>query len=194
MSLLIAPFAIFDLWFVPEYWNPKTLFNWPIGVEGFAFAFASGGIAAVLYEEIARKGFFTQGRQNTPLIQRLLLILGPLLVVALIIFTNLNLIYALSLGLGLGVVIIAAVRRDLLSDVFFSGFFFGLLYLGIFILLLKFFPDTLIVNRYNFANLSGFNILEVPIEEFIWAVATGAFVGPLYEFLVGLKLKHLPSK
>ncbi len=52
MSILAMPLAFFDLLFVPTYWQPVTIMQIPIGIEGFIFSFSVGGIAAVAYAEV----------------------------------------------------------------------------------------------------------------------------------------------
>ena len=58
-SLLMAPFGLTEPLFVPEYWNPPSLFELAqttgFDVESIIFSFAIGGVGAVLYNIITRK-------------------------------------------------------------------------------------------------------------------------------------------
>ncbi len=54
MSLFTAPLGLTEPLFVPEYWNPPTLFDLAqmtgFDIESLIFCFSIGGIATVLYE------------------------------------------------------------------------------------------------------------------------------------------------
>src|SRR3989338_3173590 len=54
VSLFTMPFGLTEPLFVPEYWNPPSLFNLAsttgFDIESLIFSFAIGGIGAVLYE------------------------------------------------------------------------------------------------------------------------------------------------
>jgi hypothetical protein len=58
-SVLMAPFGLTEPLFVPEYWNPPSLFDlaWRTGfdIESIVFSFAIGGIGAALYNVITRR-------------------------------------------------------------------------------------------------------------------------------------------
>src|SRR3989344_5447619 len=53
-SLLTMPFGLPEPLFVPEYWNPPSLFNLAaktgFDIESLIFTFAIGGIGAILYD------------------------------------------------------------------------------------------------------------------------------------------------
>lgn len=58
-SLFMLPFGLTEPFFVPEYWNPPSLFELAqktgFDIESLIFSFAIGGIAAVLYNIIMHK-------------------------------------------------------------------------------------------------------------------------------------------
>jgi len=58
VSLLTAPFGLTEPLFVPEYWNPPSLFNLAartgFDIESIIFCFAIGGVGAVLYNTIIK--------------------------------------------------------------------------------------------------------------------------------------------
>ena len=58
-SLLAMPFGLSESLWVPEYWNPPSLFNlisnYGVGIESFLLFFICGGTAAVIYEIIFKK-------------------------------------------------------------------------------------------------------------------------------------------
>ena len=58
-SVFMLPFGLTEPMFVPEYWNPPSLFEMAqrtgFDIESIIFSFAIGGIAAVLYNIILHK-------------------------------------------------------------------------------------------------------------------------------------------
>lgn len=58
-SLATALFGLSEPLFVPEYWNPPSLFNLAqttgFDIESFIFCFGIGGIGAVLYSVLTRQ-------------------------------------------------------------------------------------------------------------------------------------------
>ncbi|MCB1091796.1 MAG: hypothetical protein KDL87_09710, partial [Verrucomicrobiae bacterium] len=58
-SLFTMPFGLTEPLFVPEYWNPPSLFDLAqktgFDLESLVFCFAIGGVGAVLYDLITRR-------------------------------------------------------------------------------------------------------------------------------------------
>ena len=58
VSLFTMPFGLTEPLFVPEYWDPPSLFNLAANtgfdIESLIFSFAIGGIGAVIYEAFLR--------------------------------------------------------------------------------------------------------------------------------------------
>ena len=56
-NLSITLFGLTELIFVPEYWNPPSLFNLAqrtgFDIESLIFSFALGGTGTVLYDALA---------------------------------------------------------------------------------------------------------------------------------------------
>ena len=59
-SAFTAPFGLTEPLFVPEYWNPPSLFDLAartgFDIESLIFTFAIGGAAAVLYSILTGRG------------------------------------------------------------------------------------------------------------------------------------------
>ena len=191
MSLLTTPVALTDLLFVPEYWQPITLFSLPVGLEGFLFCFATGGLGAVLYEEILRKKVIKSTGQlrEKNLRSRFLIFVGVVVVLLLRLLTPCNFMHAILLGALVSASVIVALRRDLFPAVIFSGLFFAILYTLIFVSLLQVFPDML--SMWALENLSQISFVEIPVEEVLWAFLAGAILGSFYEFWKGYRLVPL---
>ena len=58
-SLFTMPFGLSEPLFVPEYWNPPSLFDLAqqtgFDIESLIFCFGIGGIGAVLYNVLTRQ-------------------------------------------------------------------------------------------------------------------------------------------
>src|SRR3989339_24114 len=67
-SILTAPFGLTEPIFVPEYWNPPSLFNLAqrtgFDIESLVFCFGIGGVGAVLYNALTRKHLVPMNHQE----------------------------------------------------------------------------------------------------------------------------------
>ncbi len=82
-------------------------------------------------------------------------------------------------------------RRDLLINSLVSGTLLLVLGIGIYLLLFLLYPDY--IARFWFLPDVWFAklFLGIPIAEYIWYFLTGAFIGPLYEFVEGLRTRRI---
>jgi hypothetical protein len=178
IGLLLAPFAVLDVITVPVYWSPITLFNFPVGIEGFLFTFFITGIASSLYD-------ISKPRQNAVVKLQAKLLL-PLMVPAIytllvVLYFKLNPIYLFIIGfLSMGMVIVC-IRKDLFWGALRSSVLFGILYISVFTIWLLLIPSN--IDWWNSVNLSGLHVGLVPFEEVLFAFSLGVFVGPLYDYL-----------
>lgn len=188
-SILVTPAALSEVFFVPGYWLPDTIGNPKLSVEDFIFTFAVGGIVAVVYE-LFMKGKVKHQRLCNCFSGRFLqgLILGVGVIAIFLAYTllNINFMYATYIGIIVNVILMAITRPDLVKKVLYSGLLFGLFYFLFFSIFDFFIPDF--IKHWNLNNLSGVILLGVPIEEIIWAFGIGAFLGPIYEYLLSIKL------
>ena len=191
-SLLALPFGFVEYLFVPEYWNPSSLFNligkFGVGLESFLFFFIVGGIAAVIYEVIDRK-------KTVKLRLRHKFFFGPYLVVVLIfVFLELlfpsKTIYNLIISSLIGATMIAIKRKDLIVQIILGGLFFGLIYLLLFSLFNRLFPDY-ITATYTLENIWGIMIWGVPLEEIAAGFGAGACWSTFFEYIKGYRTKDL---
>src|SRR6516165_6513605 len=58
-SVLTMPFGLTEPIFVPQYWNPPSLFDLAqrtgFDIESLIFSFAIGGVGAILYNILTRR-------------------------------------------------------------------------------------------------------------------------------------------
>ncbi len=187
MSLIIAPLGITQFWYLKDYWEPKTLFGFSLGIENFLFSFGIGGIAAVIYEEF--RGAKLIRTRRTP--NWLVLGTGILLLinfVGLIEFFGVNSMYATYTVFLLVVIFILMRRKDLLFDAIGSGVICGFVGFILYLIYLPLFPG-IVKEWWKLSNLSGILILGIPFEELLFAFGFGMVAGPFYEFWQGYRLK-----
>jgi len=180
---ILAPFVILDILTTPSYWTPETAFHLPIGIEGFLFTFFITGTASVLYEIIFRKRYKT-GKLH---ISFLLWFIIPAFITCLALITfKLNIIYLFIFGFTLMAITEVIRRRDLLINSLFSSLLFTIIYFFSFSLWLYISPES--IKWWNMENLSNILIGIVPMEELLFSLSLGLFVGPFYEYLTQAKL------
>jgi hypothetical protein len=130
MSLAMLPLAFMDFFFVPSYWQPVTLFNIPIGIEGLLFSFAIGGTASVLYALFRNQKLVRLAAvQRLPWTQATFV---PALMATVFLaadaFGAPNPMVAAYLAFAIGISLVAYLRRDLALAIIWSGLLFGACY------------------------------------------------------------------
>lgn len=188
-SLITTPLAFSELLFVPEYWIPDAILGPKLSIEDFIFSFSVGGIAAVLYELSLGKTAYHerlcscfQERKIYPLI----LGTGVLAVFISYFIFKINFMYATYIGIATDIILITMTRFDLFPKIIASSLLFGLFYASFFAVFSFFVPQF--TTHWNFPALSGYTILNVPIEEIIWGFGIGGLIGPVYEYFLGIRI------
>jgi len=190
-SIIITPAALSEVFFVPGYWLPDTIGNPKLSIEDFIFTFAVGGIIAVIYE-LFMKGKIKHQRlcncYNGGLFHGLILGIGIIAVFLSYSLLKINFMYAVYIGIIVDIIIIFITRPDLIRKVLYSGIIFGFLYFLFFSLFSLITPSF--IKHWNLSNLSGIVFLGVPIEEILWAIGAGSLIGPIYEYLLSIRLNE----
>jgi|TARA_Y100001933_G_scaffold237733_3_gene260904 hypothetical protein len=190
-SALTAALGLTEPLFVPEYWNPPTLFDLAqrtgFDLESLIFAFAAGGLAGSLYEWL-----FPVRHRSVPDAERLgrghrwhgLALVSPAVVfLPLYLVDMLNPIYAVIVALALGGTFTAWCRPDLLPKMLTGSVLFGALYFLFFVSLVWVHP-AYVEQVWNLAGLSGVLLLGVPLEEVLFALGLGFLWSGAYEHLL----------
>jgi hypothetical protein len=186
MSLIAAPFAMLDLFFVPNYWKPITLYGLPIGIEGLIFSFEIGGIAAVIYSEITKQIPVKINGYHKHASLALVFVLAAIIFLALVnhIASTMLALYAALIA---GTAITLFMRKDLLKSAIEGALAFGLIYFIMFTIELTFFPN--VKSWFTLNGLPKIYIFNVPVWEILFAVTFAAYWGNLYEIIFGYKYK-----
>jgi len=186
-SVFMAPFGLTEPLFVPEYWNPPSLFELAqrtgFDIESFIFSFAIGGIAAVLYNIILRKrmGMLGPGeRHQWRHGWHRWALAAPFVLFPILYLLPWNPIYAGIAAMVLGAIATVLCRPDLKSNTLVGGILFLALY-TVFLLGLKWSAPGYIEQVWNFEALSGVRIYGLPLEELLFGFSFGLVWTGIYE-------------
>lgn len=185
-SWIAFPFGLGELYFIPNYWTPQTLFDlgmrYRIDIESFALMFFLGGLAAAVYEGVlkkhiplAQKFCHPACRCYTPLIATLVTF-----IVLTRAFSGWNIIYPSSFACLAGGVFAMIIYPKLRNHVLLGGVLFAAFYwvsLGV----IDLFSPGWIMSTWNRAALSGTTLLRVPLEEILFGFSFGMLWAPLFE-------------
>lgn len=186
-SLFTAPFGLTEPLFVPEYWNPPSLFDLArrtgFDIESLIFCFGIGGIGAVLYNLLNRQTLepaVAEERRRARHRFHLWAVCAPFLSFPFLYVFPWNPIYPSIVAMFVGAVATVLCRPDLGRKTWVGGLLF-LAYYVVFLLGLEAIAPGYIEQVWNLKALSGLNIGGMPLEELLFAIAFGAYWSGVYE-------------
>ena len=188
-SLVTALFGLTEPLFVPEYWNPPSLFDLArktgFDIESLIFCFALGGVGAALYNVLTRRAPTRLPRivqsHRRHRWHRITLTV-PVVVFIGFYFLSWNPIYPAILAMVAGAAAAMACRPDLVAKTLLGGvIFFG--YYALFMLALLVFAPGYIAQVWNLSALSGVQVVGIPLEELLFGLAFGMYWTGAYEHL-----------
>ncbi len=195
-SLLTMLFGLSEPVFVPEYWNPPSLFDLAqktgFDIESLLFSFAIGGMGIVIYDLL-----FKVKHEKMDWIERhgrhhrfhFWTLVSPFIMFALLYFlTDLNPIYNASLSMFVGGLAALWCRPDLKMKIWVSGVIFMLFYFVYLFPLVLLFPGF-VERVWVLSAISGILIAGVPLEELMFAFTFGMLWSSYYEHLAWYKIK-----
>lgn len=199
MSLATSVLGLTEPLFVPEYWNPPSLFELAqrtgFDLESLIFTFAIGGIGSALYEGLVTRGFLvSETREVRHAASRRvhgLALTAPVIAFPLLSLTGWNPIYPAIGALAIGGAANALCRPDLVRNSFLGGLLF-LLFYGTFMLLLLVAAPGYIARVWNLPALSWPLLGGIPAEELAFGFAFGFYWSGLYEHLTHTRT-HRPA-
>lgn len=186
-SAFMAPFGLTEPIFVPEYWNPPSLFELAqrtgFDIESIIFSFAIGGIAAVLYNIILHKRMevLSPAEHHDRRHRRHRWALAaPFVLFPILYLLPWNPIYAGIATMVLSAIAAVTCRPDLKSNTLLGGVLFLTLY-SIFLLGLKWSAPGYVEQVWNLNALSGIMIYGLPVEELMFGFSFGLVCTGIYE-------------
>ena len=189
-TVVSAPFALTSLLFIPQYWTPPSLFDldqrFHVGIEDIVWAGAVGGIASVVGEIALRERLSKVREQRRTHHYAPFVIMGIIFVILAYWHPD-KTIYNFVIAFSACAVVVAFVRRDLITLMLVGAAIFTALYFTLFVYFLLLFPEF-VQRYYNIPNLIGIYIFGVPIEELLFAATGGAVWSVAYEYLQGYRI------
>lgn len=189
-SLVTALFGVTEPLFVPEYWNPPSVFELArrtgFDIESFIFAFAVGGIGMILYTTIGRRESAPvpaehRGHRRHRFHRAALIVPVVLLVPGFLL--PWNPIYPALVCLALGALLAVLCRPDLLANTLLGGGLFLGLY-AVFMLSLVWLTPGYIREVWNLPALSGVLVFGIPLEELFFGLTFGMYWSGVYEHVM----------
>src|SRR3989344_9145460 len=164
VSLFTMPFGLTEPLFVPEYWDPPSLFNLAANtgfdIESLIFSFAIGGLGVVLYELFFHVNHHKMSKHKMHLGRHKwhlpALLSGPVAFIILYFVTSMNPIYSASIAMFIGGIAAVLCRPDLKKKTLIGGILF----------------------------------LGIPIEELLFAFAFGMMWAGVYEHVKWYEFKR----
>lgn len=195
VSLWTMLFGLTEPLFVPEYWNPPTLFDLAektgFDIESLIFTFSIGGIGSVLYRLVNRTDIeplhpFERSKKRHRV--HFYILLTPVIVFLLLaLLTNLNHIYCGIIAMFLGSLATLFCRPDLSKKIWYGGILFLILYFIFFEILNLLYPGY-VEKVWNLRDISRILILGVPLEELLWGFTFGMYWSSIYEHLLWYRI------
>jgi hypothetical protein len=186
-SFVMASFGLTEPLFVPEYWNPPSLFELAqrtgFDIESVILSFAIGGIGAVFYNSLMHKRLEpmdpTERHRGRHGWHRWALA-TPFALFSILYFLPWNPIYAGIAAMTLGAIVTVLCRPDLTPNTLVGGLLFLALYTGL-LLALKWSAPGYIEQVWNLKALSGVLISGLPLEELLFGFSFGLMWTGIYE-------------
>ncbi len=186
-SVFTMPFGLTEPLFVPEYWNPPSLFDLAqrtgFDIESLIFCFGIGGVGSVLYNiltgKVVRPIPTTQRVHGRHRYHRLALA-SPFAAFLILYWMPWNPIYPGIIAMGIGAIAALACRPDLVRKSWIGGVLF-LGYYAVFLTGLQLTAPGYIDRVWNHNALLGIDVFGMPIEELLFALAFGLYWSSVYE-------------
>lgn len=188
-SLVTMPFGLTEPLFVPEYWNPPSLFNLAqttgFDLESLIFCFGIGGVGAVLYNILTGRKpapVDIHERENNKHRFHVAALLSPIAIFAALYFAPWNPIYPAIVAMLAGAIATMVCRPEMKTKTLIGGVLF-LTYYAAFMLALKWLAPGYIESVWNLETLSGIAAYGIPLEELMFGFAFGMYWAGAYEHL-----------
>lgn len=183
------PFGLTEPLFVPEYWNPPSLFGLAqrtgFDIESLIFTFAIGGVAVVMYNRLTGKhvvSILAAARSQNRHRLHALSLITPGITFTMLSALPWNPIYPAIVAMAAGGAAAVLCRPDLLSKTLVGGLLFAGYYALFMVGLVSIAPGY-IEQVWNLQALSGLRIAGIPLEELLFGLAFGLYWANIYEHL-----------
>jgi len=195
-SVFTAPFGLTEPIFVPDYWNPPSLFDLAhrtgFDIESVIFSFAIGGVGVILYNALTGAHHHPVGalERHRPLHRHhYLAISAPFLSFPFLYLLPWNPIYAAIAAMAVGGIANILCRPDLKAKAWIGAVLFLVYYAAFFVVLVRLWPSY-VGHVWNLAALSGIVVAGIPLEELLFAASFGLYWAGAYEHFTWTGVAH----
>lgn len=187
-SIIGGVSGVTEIFFVPVYWNPQfqvikildALF-----LDSFIFAFFLAGFSSVIYQVLFRKSIFTIKK-----IRLELLFIAPIIFLLHPLFPKISVMVFSFGSMFFGAFLFYITEKKFGKEILVNGLLTFIFFMIMYFIFWQTFLSLVV--SYNYGNLSGINIVGIPIEELLFFFAVGSYFCMVYEILKKSSLKkHL---
>ena len=187
-ALLSAPISLASFAFVPGYWDPKRIVPYEIGPEDVIFSFSTGGIIWLLIILIISLKYDIRHNERNYLKKYAGLLFFGSLLFYLMWLTRIDIMLATIITVSIiGIWILihkpGYMILSITGALVFTLFYFCILR-GFFVMFPEF-PE-----QWSMEELYGILVFGIPVEELMWAFATGAVWPLIIAYLLNVKLDN----
>lgn len=188
-GILAVPLGALEVFFIPEYWQPRRVTTLLFGPEDALFSFATGLLACLLAYRFL--GVRLRWRIDpVQLLGRYALLAGVFLGILVVLrWLDLRMMTAALVSMLCAGALLLAARKDLRRVPLFGGLGFATLY---FLLLRGAYWIWPHFSSEWSPNLWGLDVMSVPLEELFWALLYGGIYPCAVVYL--LSVRALPAQ
>jgi hypothetical protein len=197
-SFITALLGLTEPLFVPAYWSPPSLFDLArttgFDIESLIFSFGIGGLGAVLYNLLIGRVLIAMPatqRQAPRHKFHYWALAAPFLSFPILYLLPWNPIYAAIVAMVLGAVATMLCRPDLVRKTWAGALLFVAFY-SVFLMGVELTAPGYVARVWNLDALSGVRMIGMPVEEFLFAAAFGAYWSGVYEHFTWKGLSERP--
>lgn len=179
ISLFFGVSAVLSgsLWWTNDWWFPQTITGTKVGIEDFLLGFSNGGVAMSLFylvSKLLKSDTTTSGRGK----RFTVIVFIAMGLVTGFCFWVLNVSSVVSglMGTLSVVVFVGVTQRSLVRPMFLTGFLMVVVSIPVYLLAMVVCPDF-IRATWQSANLSGVDLLNIPVEDLIYYLLFGSAIG-----------------
>ena len=194
-SICTMPLGLTEPLFVPAYWSPPSFLDLArttgFDIESLIFSFGIGGIGAVLYDILGGRVLIAMSAAQRHAARHKLhyvAVAVPFLSFPLLYLFRWNPIYPAIIAMALGAAATMLCRPDLVRKTWVGALLFVTFY-SVFLLGVELSAPGYVARVWNLDALSGVQIVGMPLEEFLFAAAFGAYWSGVYEHFTWKSLR-----
>jgi Lycopene cyclase len=183
-----TPFSLASLAFVPEYWNPVRIFEFPIGPEDLMFSLTTGGIAWLLSICWIHQKIHIKLQPSTILKRGILGLLYGSTICTVLWYVGVGVMSSVLISSIAVILLVLYLQYDLWPIQLLGIACFTVFYIVFIKLWLTVFPEA--IQQWNVSALWGYSIWGIPLEEIAWAAIFGGGWPLMMAYLFDARLAY----